>query len=84
MPFIVAMQPPKGPAEYLPAGFGYTCHAHTIDKAEAERFPTKEAAGRGANGYRYPAAFWESERRHRENLDRQFRGWVFSVEEIAQ
>lgn len=77
--FIITMTPPRGPVEYYPKGFGFSCHAHTMDKDSAERFPDADSAWRRANAYRCPPAFWNSERMHRERMERQFRGWRFDV-----
>lgn len=79
--FIVAMYPPNdAPAEYMPDGFGFTSHAHTLDKGEAEVFPDRARAERRAMNYRFPPAFWESERRHRDAMEKRFRGWRFEIE----
>ena len=82
--YIIAMIPPAGPAEYWPEGFGYTCHAHTTDKAAAKRFPDKAAAGRVMTNYRHPPAFWNSEIRHARRMEEHFRGWKFEVQEVTQ
>jgi hypothetical protein len=83
VPHIIRMTPPKGPAEFWPVGFGHASHAHTLNEAEAERFDDPAIAARMAQRYRFPPAFWDSERRHAENQARKFRGWNFEVIEVA-
>jgi hypothetical protein len=78
--FIIEMQPPNGaPVEYWPEGFGFTSHAHTLDRDQAARFDSEPAAWQRANGYRWPPAFWESERKHRDRMEAKFRLWQFRV-----
>ena len=79
MAYIVAMQPPSGPVEYLPQGFGFTSHAHTLDIAQAARFPDALSAARRMNAYRFPPSFWEGERRHAASMEKQFKNWKFEV-----
>lgn len=82
--FIVCMSPPSGPTEYMPEGYGFTAHAHTLDRAKAAIWPDEATAWRAANGYRWPVAFWECERRHRDQMARKFRGWTFTVEKESR
>jgi hypothetical protein len=78
--FIIVMTPPDGRPEYWPEGFGFTSHAHATERAQAEIFPDEVTAWQRANGYRWPPAFWNSERAHRERIERRFRNWTFAVE----
>lgn len=79
--FVVCMRPPGGgPVEYMPKGFGFTAHAHTLDRSKAETWPTVERARQAGDGYRRPPAFWNSEREHRDAMERKFRGWSFTFE----
>ena len=83
--FVIEMTPPNGGRpEYYPEGFGFTCHAHTFNMDDAKRFPDEISASRRMNQYRWPPAFWESERRHRANMERKFSRWEFRVVEVAQ
>lgn len=81
MPFIIRMTPPNAAPEYWPEGFGYTCHAHATRETDAAQFADRATAARIMNGYRHPPAFWDSERKHRENMARKFRSWAFEVVE---
>lgn len=79
MSYLIRMTPPQGPAEYIPLGFGYGVHCHTTDPNAAERFTDPNAAHNRLRNYRYPPAFWESERRHAAAMENQYRAWRFEV-----
>ena len=79
MPYLIRLQPPKGPAEYIPPGFGFTAHAHVTDPAAAAQFDTESAAARRMHAYLWPPAFWESERRHRAAQEAKFRNWKCEI-----
>lgn len=76
---IVRMTPPNGPPEYWPERFGHGVHEHATDVARAHRFPDAASAIAAMNGYRWPPAFWESERRHAERMRQKFAGWKFEA-----
>lgn len=80
--FILKFIDPSGAESYWPVGFGFTSHEHAASIEGAERFPTEANAMRCLNGYWYPAAFWESERKHRENQIKRFRRWSFEIMEV--
>lgn len=83
--FILAMYPPGGGApEFMPEGFGFTAHAHTTEREKAAVHATEESARRRGDAYRWPPAFWDCERRHRDRQERRFMGWRFEVEPVAQ
>lgn len=77
--YLIRFTKPDGTIDYWPKGFGYTSHAHTLHASDAEHFDTHEKAQRSLNGYIHPPAFWESERRHAENMRQQTRGWKCEI-----
>lgn len=83
MPYVLRMTPPRGAPEYLPPGFGYTAHEHARAITQAARFDTPQDAMRRGNAYRWPPAFWNSEREHRDRMARRFRGWTFEAVEVT-
>jgi len=81
--FALKFIDPDGTESYWPVGFGFTSHAHAASLKDAERFESKERALRSLNGYWYPAAFWNSERVHRQNMIEKFRRWKYEIVPIS-
>lgn len=77
--FIICMTPLNGTPEYWPEGFGFSVHKHATRCEDAKVFTSESEAWHRANNYRWPPAFWESERRHRDLMEKKFRGWKFEV-----
>jgi len=82
--FVLEMLPPGGSPEYWPEGFGFDTHTHATEITSAKRFPSALAAMRAGNGYRRPAAFWESERRHAALMREKFDRWRFAAIEMEE
>lgn len=80
--WIVAMVRPDGGREYIPEGFGFTCHAHVTDRSLAKRHATQADATRSIVAYWFPPAFWESERQHALIMAERFKGWRYEVERV--
>lgn len=82
MSHIIKFQPPGRDAApvYWPVAYGFKSHALTPDRALAEIHPSEESAQRKAQAFLFPPYFWNSEYRHRQEQERRYRGWTFTVE----
>lgn len=80
---IIKIIKPNASAEYIPEGFGFTAHAHTMDINEAQRFDDRQRAIDYASRYFNPPAFWEGERKHAIAQREKTKTWAFVVEELT-
>lgn len=78
MTHVIRLTDPDGAVVYWPKSFGFDSHEFTPDRDAAERM-TYAAASRRLNGFLYPPAFWDSERRHAERQRETYRNWRCEV-----